>query len=235
MLTGDIDLLLQAKLHQLVLSGTDQAKRQLGVQNMYEQSWSDLMASRGDLQDLLAQHRMVLNEQQCKVVKELPADTSAPKFEGYKARLATGSGAGLFAGVFAAKVMSKASMKLAGKVLMKAAAKKGISKVGAAAAGAAIGTGVVPGVGTVVGTVVGALVGTGVGVVIGGTIDITMLAIEEKLTRPDMKRDLFGCLQRITATLQRHFCVPKIASSCTLALRGRAPVCANNWGQRLQR
>ena len=42
MLTGDIDLLLQAKLHQLVLSGTDQAKRQLGVQNMYEQSWPDL-------------------------------------------------------------------------------------------------------------------------------------------------------------------------------------------------
>ena len=204
MLTGDIDLLLQAKLHQLVLSGTGQAKRQLGVQNMYEQSWSDLMASRGDLQDLLAQHRMFLNEHQCKVVKELPADTSAPKFEGYKARLATGSGAGLFAGVFAAKVMSKASMKLAGKVLMKAAAKKGISKVGAAAAGAAIGTGVVPGVGTVV----GALVGTGGGVVIGGTIDITMLAIEEELTRPNMRRDLLVAFSESLQPFKDTFACP---------------------------
>ena len=101
--------------------------------------------------------------------------------------------------------MSKASMKLAGKVLMKAAAVKGISKVGAAAAGAAIGTGVVPGVGTVV----GALVGTGVGVVIGGTIDITMLAIEEKLTRPDMKRDLLGAFSESLQPFKDTFACPR--------------------------
>jgi len=56
--------------------------------------------------------------------------------EGSRARLMTGSGAGLIVGTLAAKASAKAmgttSMKTAGSVVAKAMAKKGIGRAGAA-------------------------------------------------------------------------------------------------------
>ncbi len=201
LLTGDIDLLMQAKFSEKVMASPTIVRLLPDVQAAYEAQWALLVDARSGALDLLDRNRLVLDERGCKVIRELPATPWTSQWEGSKARLVGGSGAGLIAGTLAAKVtakaMGKATMKSAGAVLAKAMAKKGIGKVGAAAAGATVGTAVAPGVGTLV----GAAIGAGVGLVVGVTIDMAALAAEEKLTRADMRTEL---LSAVTESLQPY-------------------------------
>ncbi len=201
LLTGGVDELLESKFHDLVLSDPKVKGQLAGVMDHFDRvSMLGVMGKSGAA-ELLEKQRLVLTDQQCKVVRKLTKDPWAPKFDRFTARLVTGSGSGVLGGVIAAKItskaMAKASMKLASKVLFKAAAKKGATKVGSAMAGAAIGTVLSPGVGTVAGAVIGVVAGLAVGV----AVDIGTLAIEEKLTRHDMKVDL---LSAFTETLQPY-------------------------------
>ncbi len=201
LLTGDIDSLLQAKFSEKVMSNPGIAQRLPAVQAAYEAQWALLVGARSEALDLLDRNHLVLDERNCKVIKASPVTPWTTQWEGSKARLVSGSGAGLIAGALAAKAtakaMSKATMKSAGAVLAKAMAKKGIGKAGAAAVGATVGTVVAPGVGTAL----GAAIGAGVGLVVGVGIDLAALAAEEKLTREDMRNDL---LSAVTESLQSY-------------------------------
>lgn len=169
-----------------------------GVQADYEQQWRQVSTTRGRALDLLEANRIMPGERGCKVVNDAATHSGLLQLEGFRARLAAGSGAGLIAGAFAAKVtakaMSKTAMKAATRVLAKATAKKAAGKVAATAAGAGIGS-VVPGVGTAVGAVLGAATG----LAIGSGIDLAMLAAEERLTRADMRRDLLDAVEESLA------------------------------------
>jgi hypothetical protein len=201
LLTGDIDLLLQAKFSEKVMSSPEIVQRLPAVQAAYEAQWALLVGARSSALDLLDRNRLVLDERGCKVIKESSVTPWTAQWESSKARLVSGSGAGLIAGALAAKAtakaMGKTTMKSAGTVLTKAMAKKGIGKAGAAAVGATVGTVVAPGLGTVVGAVIGA----GVGLAVGVGIDMVALAAEEKLTREDMRKDL---LSAVSESLQSY-------------------------------
>jgi len=100
--------------------------------------------------------------------------------------------------------MRRASMQVASRVLGKAAARQGIGRLGAAAAGAATGAAAgsaVPGLGTGI----GALAGAATGLAVGAGVDVAMLAVEEKLTRPDLRRDLLGAVEESLAPLRAAF------------------------------
>ena len=201
LLTGDIDLLLQAKFSEKVMSSPEIVQRLPAVQAAYEAQWALLVGARSSALDLLDRNRLVLDERDCKVIKESSVTPWTAQWESSKARLVSGSGAGLIAGALAAKAtakaMGKTTMKSAGTVLTKAMTKKGIGKAGAAAVGATVGTVVAPGLGTVVGAVIGA----GVGLAVGVGIDMVALAAEEKLTREDMRKDL---LSAVSESLQSY-------------------------------
>jgi hypothetical protein len=201
LLTGGVDVLLESKFQELVLSQPKIKDQLAGMSDQFDRlSMFGAMGKR-KAAELLEKQRLILTDQQCKVVREVSRDPWAPKFDNFSARLATGSGAGLLGGVIAAKItskaMAKASMKVASKVLAKAALKKGATKAAAAAAGAAIGTALIPGPGTVA----GAVIGFATGVVIGVGVDMGALAVEEKLTRNDIKTDL---LSAFTETLEPY-------------------------------
>lgn len=216
LLTGDIDLLLQAKFSQMVMSSPEIVQRLPAVQAAYEEQWAQVVGARSRALDLLDQNRLVLDERGCKVIKETSVTPWTAQWEGSKARLVSGSGAGLIAGALAAKVaakaMSKTTMKSAGTVLAKAVVKKSIGKVGAAGVGATVGTVVAPGLGTVV----GALIGSGVGLVVGVGIDMVALAAEEKLTREDMRKDL---LSAVSESLQSY----RDTFDCKVVGKGAGP------------
>ena len=201
LLTGDLDLLLQAKFSEMVMSSPEIVQRLPVVQATYEGQWAQVVGARSGAVDLLYQNRLVLDERDCEVIKETSLGPFTAQWEDSKARLVSGSGAGLIAGSLAAKAttkaMTKTTMKSASAVLAKAAVKKGIGKAGAVAIGATVGTMLAPGVGTAV----GALIGAGVGLVMGVGIDMVALAAEEKLTREDMRRDL---LSAVRESLQSH-------------------------------
>jgi hypothetical protein len=193
MLAGDVKLLLETKFSQLVLSSPEVGPLLLGVQTDYEQQWRQIVAGSSAAQQLLEQNHLVLSEAQCRPVAHQGVNPWQPQIEDFKTRLLTGSGAGIAAGALAAKVSAKAmtkfSMKVAAKVLAKVAAKKGLGMAGGAAAGAVLGS-AVPGLGTAVGAVVGSVVGFAVGT----GVDMAALALEEKLTRPDMKKELLSAV-----------------------------------------
>jgi hypothetical protein len=204
LLTGDVQLLLQARFEQLVLSHPDVLQMLNGVQADYEQQWREVVTTRSRALDLLEQNRIVPGERGCRVTSEVPVHRGLPRLDDFRTRLAAGSGAGLIAGAFAAKVtakaMSKTAMKAASKVLAKATAKKAAGKVAATAAGAGIGS-IVPGVGTAVGAVIGAATG----LAIGTGIDLAMLAAEERLTRADMRRELLEAVTESLAPYRETF------------------------------
>jgi hypothetical protein len=201
MLTGDIDLFLESKFNQLVLSNPDVARHINSLQKDHESQLRALTDSKSLIQDLLDRNRMVVGAAGCKVVREHVGNPWTKDLEGTKARLTASSGSALVAGVFTAKVatkvMGKASMKSASKVLAKALAKKGTSIAASTVAGAAIGSTMVP----VLGTAVGAVAGLAAGVAIGVAVDVVALAAEEGLTRDGMKKDL---LSSFTETLQPY-------------------------------
>ena len=205
LLTGDIDLLLQAKFSQMVMSSPGIVQRLPAVQDAYEAQWALLVGARSRAFDLLEQNRLVLDERSCKVIRDSASTPWSAHWEGSKTRLMTGSGAGLIAGTLAAKAtakaMAKTSMKTAGGVMAKAVAKKGIGKAGAAAVGATVGTVVAPGLGTVV----GAAIGAGVGLVVGVSIDMVALAAEESLTREDMRKDLLSAVSESLQSYRQTF------------------------------
>ncbi len=55
------------------------------------------------------------------------------------------------------------------------------------------------------GTGVGALAGVAAGLAVGAGVDIAMLAVEESLTRDDMRRDLLASVDESLAPLREAF------------------------------
>ena len=201
LLTGSVDELLEEKLQELVLSDPRIKIPLEGVKNHFDRLSVFGTAGKAKADELLEQQRLVLTDQQCKIVQELPMNPWTPKFDGFANRLAKGSAAGVLGGAIAAtiasKAMAKAGMKSAAKVLAKVAAKKGATKAASAVAGAAIGTAVFPGVGTLAGAAIGVVTG----IAIGSAVDVALLAAEENLTRAEMKADLVSAF---TETLQPY-------------------------------
>ncbi len=211
LLSGDVDVLLEAKFAQLVMARTDLTKHLPSVQNAYESQWAELVAIRARSLEILGNSSLVLDERSCKVVKDSSMNLLSLNMEESRSRLATGAGAGLITGALAAKVtakaMAKTSMKAASKVLAKVATKKVLTKGASAAAGAAVGAAA----GSVVpffGTAVGAAVGAGLGLATSVTVDMTLLMLEEKVTRDDMRKDL---LQAVQESLQPY----RVAFACS--------------------
>ena len=201
LLTGSAEALLKQKFEELVLSDPGVQTPLEGVKDHFDRLSVFGTGAKAKAEELLAQQRLVLTDQQCKVVQELAVNPWKPQFDGFTTRLAAGSAAGLVGGGIAAtiasKAMAKAGMKSAAKVLVKVAAKKAAAKAASGVAGAAIGTALFPGVGTVVGAGIGVAVGIGLGAV----VDMAMLAAEEKLTREGMKAEL---LSAFTESLQPY-------------------------------
>jgi hypothetical protein len=198
LLSGDVDVLLEAKFAQLVMARPDLTKHLPSVQNAYESQWAELVSIRARSLEILGKSSLVLDERSCKVVKDSSMNLLSLNMEESRSRLATGAGAGLITGALAAKVtakaMAKTSMKAASKVLAKVATKKVLTKGASAAAGAAVGAAA----GSVVpffGTAVGAAVGAGLGLATSVTVDMTLLMLEEKVTRDDMRKDLLKAVQ----------------------------------------
>ena len=205
MLTGDIDNFLTAKFEEMVFSSTGVESVVKDVQAEHERQLNLVINGSSKLADLMKQNRLVFNEGQCKVVAELQTDPASAAFETHRARLAGSSVAGLVGGGLAAKAaakaMGKTSMKTAAKVLAKAVAKKATASVGGAAVGAAIGS-VIPGLGTLVGGVIGGIVG---GLAVSVAVDVAVLALEEKLTRGDMKNELLIAVRETLHPLKDGF------------------------------
>jgi len=195
LLTGDIDRFLEAKFKEMVIVGTGVEPLLAQLQSEHERQLDAVFQEHRQLRELMEKNRLVIAEGQCKVVAETRINPALAALEKHQGRFAGSAAAGLAGGALAAKVatkaMGKTSMKAAGKVFGKVAAKKAASVAGSAAVGAAIGS-VVPGLGTAVGGAVGGVVG---GLAIGAAVDIAVLAMEEKLTRADMKRDLMSAVK----------------------------------------
>lgn len=189
MLTGDVELWLQARFQNMVLADPALTQQLDALQAAQARHWQALDTARADALAALEHHRLVLDERGCRATLVQSEAPWLAQIDAGHGRLAAGSAAGLAAGAIAAqltaKAMGKASMKTAGTLLLKAAAKKAAGQGAAAAAGAAIGS-VVPGVGTLVGAVTGLAIGT--------AVDVAALAAEEGLTRADMRRDLLDAV-----------------------------------------
>jgi len=204
MFAGDVESLLEVKFNKLVAA--DPRIVSLIGELQLDQHYLLEVASvgRNGLVDLLEQQRLVLDERQCKVVTEAGKGIAAlPRYDGLRTRMiasaATGVVAGAIAGRLTARAMQRASMQAAGKVLGRATAKRSLSRLGSAGAGVAAGAlagSVVPGVGTVAGAAAGL------------AADVAMLAVEEKLTRQDMRRDLLAAIDESLATLRGAFDCP---------------------------
>ena len=201
-LSGDVDLLLQSKVNELMMGKLQHDDAFKKLQAAYENQSMQLHETSGTILKLLSENRLNIVDRGCKVVSDTSTQQMSLHLDAAKGRLSTSAAVGLIGGVFSskltAKVMTKASMKISSKVLLKVVAKKAAGKAGGVLAGAGVGAGlgsVVPLFGTAVGAVVGAAVGAAVGV----AIDIAALAIEEGLTRDSMRKDL---IDSVTQTLQ---------------------------------
>jgi len=198
----DVESLLEVKFNRLVAS--DPRIQALIGELQHDQHYLLEVASLGHsgLADLLEQQRFVLDERQCRVVTDAATGVAAlPRYDGLRGRFLASAAAGVvtgaFAGALTSRAMSRASMQAAGRVVGRAAAKRGVGRVGsAAAAGAAAGS-IAPGFGTAAGLVAGAAVGL--------ATDMTLLAVEEKLTRDDMRRDLLAAVNESMAALRAAF------------------------------
>lgn len=209
LVTGDVDTLLEVRFNKLVAG--DPRLATLIAELDADRHYLVAVASAGHrgLGQLLDEQRLVLDERQCRVTAETNSVLPAlPRYDGVRARLlastATGVVAGAFAGALTARAMARASMQTAGRVLGKVAARQGAARLGAAAAGAATGAvagSAVPGLGTGIGAVAGAATG----LAIGAGVDVAMLAVEEKLTRADLRRDLLAAVTESLAPLRTAF------------------------------
>ncbi len=209
LVTGDVEALLEIKFNRLV-AGDPRIASVLGELDADRHYLVEVAnAGHAGIGRLLETQRLVLDERQCKVMADsggaLPV---LPRYDGVRARLlassATGVVAGAFVGVLTAQAMRRVSMQVAGRVLGKAAARQGASRLGAAAAGAATGAfagSAMPGPGTAI----GALAGAATGLAVGAGVDMAMLAVEEKLTRQDMRRDLLAAVEESLAPLRAAF------------------------------
>lgn len=208
MVTGDVETLLEVKFNKLVAGDA----RIAGVVDALQADQQYLMevtlAGRTGVTELLERQRLVVDERQCRDVSASGGGLTLPRYDDVRTRLlassAAGVAAGAFAGALTARAMRRASMLAAGRVLGKAAAKRGVSRVGSAAAGAATGAlagSAFPGIGTGV----GALAGAAAGLAVGTGVDIAMLAVEEQLTRDDMRRDLLAAVEESLAPLRNAF------------------------------
>ncbi len=207
-LSGDVESLLEAKFNRLVAA--DPRIVALIGELQLDQLYLAEVATMGrtGMSDLLEQQRLVLDERQCRVTADAGKGIAALRhYDGLRTRMvasaATGVVAGAFAGGLTARAMERASMQAARRVLGKAAARRGAGRVASAEAGAAAGAvagSLVPGVGTAAGFVAGAAAGI--------ATDVAMLAVEEKLTRPDMRRDLLAAVDESLGTLRQAFDCP---------------------------
>jgi hypothetical protein len=204
LMSGDVDVLLEAKFTQLVMARPELTKHLPAVQGAYESQWVELVGVRARTLEVLEKNSLVLDERSCKLTQEHSMDLMSSKLAESRSRLVGGAGAGLITGALAAKVTAKAltktSMKTASKVLAKVATKKVLSKGASAAAGAVAGAAAGSAV-PVLGTVVGAAVGAGAGLAMSATIDMTALMLEEKVSRADMRKEL---LQAVKESLQPY-------------------------------
>jgi hypothetical protein len=208
MLAGDVESLLAVKFDRLVASDPQVVALIDGLQHDQHYLLEVASLGRNGLADLLEQQRLVLDERQCRAVTDAGSGIAVlPRYDGLRARLVasatSGVVAGAFAGALTSRAMARASMRAAGRGLGKAATRRGVSRAGSAAAGAAAGAvagSVVPGVGTAAGIVAGAAAGI--------ATDVAMLAVEEKLTREDMRRDLLAAVDESLATLRIAFDCP---------------------------
>lgn len=209
MLTGDVETLLEVKFNKLVASDVRMTPILAQLQADQQYLLDVAMAGRAGIGEVLARQRLVLDERQCRdVAPTAGAMPALPRFDDVRARLmastAAGVAAGAFAGALTARAMSRATMQVAGRVLAKAAAKRGVSRIGSAAAGAATGAvagSALPGIGTGI----GAIAGVAAGLAVGASVDIAMLALEERLTRDDMRRDLLAAVDESLAPLRAAF------------------------------
>jgi hypothetical protein len=192
---GEVDALHEVKLGRLV---TSEPRFEALVEELRNDSlYVSEVASRArnGLTDLLEQQRLVLDERQCRVVAEAGTAAGAPpSLDRFRERQAASAAAGVLAaalaGTLAKRAVGRASVQAAGRVAAKAAT-RGAGRAGSAAAGAAAGS-VVPGVGTVAGLVVGTL-----------GADMALLAVEEALMRPEMKRQLLADVDDLLGPLRR--------------------------------
>jgi hypothetical protein len=195
MLTGNLDHLLESQFNQLVFQDDRLRVGLAAIQQGYSAQWSQAVARYGKALSLMARNRLVLSDQQCRVVRTAEVSPALSQFEAHRTRLVGSAATGLVAGTFAAavtgKAVGKATMKAASKALGKLFAKNVVTKGGAAAAGAAVGTLVAPGVGTAA----GALVGAGIGLLFGVTVDMAALAAEEHFNRDQMRQELRAAVQ----------------------------------------
>jgi hypothetical protein len=201
MLTGDTEKYLSGKFNEIALKQLQQDKTFVKLRAEYEDQFNTLHAANDAIRKLLSDNRLSLHDRSCKVVGEKSMQVMSSQLGSANARLSTSAAAAMIGGVFASKlttkVMTKSTFKLSGKVLAKVIAKKAGGKAGGALVGAAAGAGVgsiAPGVGTAIGAVVGAVTGF----VVGVAIDMAALAIEEGLTRENMRKDL---IESVTETL----------------------------------
>jgi len=199
LLSGDVDVLLEAKFAQLVLGGPDLATRVASVRKAFESQWVEVLEAQVRSLGILGNNSLVLDERSCKVVKDSSMKPLSLNLEESKIRLRGAAGSGLITGALAAQVtaeaMSQLSMKTASKVLAKVATKKVLGKAASAAAGAAVGAAagsVVP----MFGTAIGAGVGAVVGLVTSASVDMTLLMLEEKVTRDDMRKELLAAVRQ---------------------------------------
>lgn len=209
LITGDVDTLLEVKFNKLVASDPRIAATlaELNADRHYLVEVAN--SGHAGIGRLLEEQRLVLDERQCKVTGEAGSTpTALPRYDGVRMRLLGSATAGVVAGAFAgaltARAMRAASMKVASRVLGKAAARQGVSRLGAAAAGMATGAAAgsaVPGPGTAL----GALAGAATGLAVGAGVDVAMLAVEEKLTRPEMRRELLAAVEESLAPLRAAF------------------------------
>lgn len=195
LLTGDIDRFLADKFNEKVIVNTGVEPVLAQLRSDHDRQRDAVFQGSRQVRELLDQSRLVLGDEGCKALAETRLDPALAALEKHHHRFAGSAAAGLAGGAFAAslaaKAMGKTSMKAAGKVLGKVAAKKAAGVAGSAAVGAAVGS-VVPGLGTAVGGAVGGVVG---GMAIGAAVDMAALALEEKLTRDDMRRELMDAVR----------------------------------------
>lgn len=205
LLSGDAESLIEANFTKLV--GGDPRITALVGELQADQYFLAEVASSGRIAmaEVLEQEHLVLDERQCRVVKEAGDGLAAlRRYDGMRTRMfasaATGVAAGAFAGGLTARAMQRTSMQAAGRALGKAAGRRTAGRVASAEAGAIAGAAagsVVPGAGTAAGLLAGAAIGV--------AADAAMLAAEEKLTRPDMRRELLAAVDESLATLRQAF------------------------------
>ena len=200
MVAGEADAFNELKLAQMVTAEPrfSALMEELRLDNEYILDVAS--RARNGVTEVLEQQRLVLDARQCRVVEGAGvAAGDLTRYERLRDRTMTSAAAGvvtaMFARTLAKRMTARATTQAATRVAARAAA-KGAGRAGSAAAGAAAGS-VVPGVGTVAGLVVGTV-----------GADAALLAAEEMLMRPGMRRELLADVDESLAPLRAAFDCP---------------------------